>query len=231
MKLLSVGNDAKTVKGEKLGYLTGIQYLAPAMASGVNTCPNASEGCKAVCLFTAGFGGIYKAVNEGRINRTKLFFSNRAEYGKQLVKEISALIKRGAKAKMKVACRLNGTSDLAWESIKFDGKNIMEIFPDIQFYDYTKSSARALRHANGELPANYHLTFSRSESNQADVEKVLAAGGNVAVVFRESLQAEYLGKQIVNGDESDLRFNDPRNVVVGLKQKGKAKTDASGFVI
>ncbi len=231
MKLLSIGNDAKTVKGEKLGYLTGIQYLAPAMASGVNTCPNASAGCKAACLFTAGFAGVYKTVNEARIKRTKFFFSNRAGYGSQLITEISALIKRAAKEKMKCAVRLNGTSDLAWESIKFNGKSIFEHFPAVQFYDYTKSPARALRHANGELPANYHLTFSRSESNQADVEKVLAAGGNVAVVFREKLQSEYLGKQIVNGDESDLRFNDPRNVVIGLKQKGKAKIDASGFVI
>ena len=231
MKLLSIGSDAKTVKGEKFGVMTGIQYLAPANVSGFNTCPNASEGCKAACLFTAGFAGVYATVNKARIEKTLFFFQNRAEYGKQLLKEIAALVKKAAKANLIPAVRLNGTSDLAWESIKFDGKSVMEHFPTVQFYDYTKSADRAKRHAAGQLPANYHLTFSRSESNQAEVLEVLAAGGNVAVVFRDSLPKECLGKLVIDGDESDLRFNDPKGVIVGLKQKGKAKSDNSGFVV
>lgn len=55
-KLLSVSADAKTVKGNEYGYLTGILYLAPANLSGYEVCPKASDGCKAGCLFYAGFG-------------------------------------------------------------------------------------------------------------------------------------------------------------------------------
>lgn len=237
MKLLSIGHDAKTVKGEKFGYLTGIQFLAPANASGVmNTCPNASAGCKVACLYTSGFGGVYKTVNQARVNKTKFFFTNRVEYGRQLIREIQALITKAAKNNLIPAVRLNGTSDLAWESIKFDDKTILEHFPAIQFYDYTKSPARAARYAKGELPSNYHLTFSRSETNQADCENILALGGNVAVVFHvdkaSELPASYLGKPVIYGDESDLRFGDAKNVIVGLKHKGsKGKRDTSGFII
>lgn len=231
MKLLSIGADAKTIKGEKFGVMTGIQYLAPADVSGYNTCPNASAGCKAACLFTSGMAGAFASINKARTEKTLFFFQNRAEYGKQLVKEITALVKKAEKQGLTPAVRLNGTSDLAWESIQFDGKSVMEHFPAVQFYDYTKSAKRAKRHAVGEFPANYHLTFSRSESNQAEVLEVLSEGGNVAVVFRDTLPDTYLGKPVVNGDESDLRFNDAKGVVVGLKQKGKAKNDDSGFVV
>ncbi len=231
MKLLSIGADAKTVKGEKFGVITGIQYLAPADVSGHNTCPNASEGCKAACLFTAGMAGAFASVNKARTEKTLFFFRNRAEYGKQLVNEIAALVKKAKKKNLIPAVRLNGTSDLAWESIQFDGKSIMEHFPAVQFYDYTKSAKRAKRHAEGKMPANYHLTFSRSESNQAEVLDVIQSGGNVAVVFHDKLPATYLGKPVVDGDESDLRFNDAKGVIVGLKVKGKAKQDTSGFAV
>lgn len=231
MKLLSIGADAKTVKGEKFGVMTGIQYLAPADVSGHNTCPNASAGCKAACLFTSGMAGAFASINKARTEKTLFFFNNRAEYGKQLLKEIGALVKKAAKQNLTPAVRLNGTSDLAWESIQFDGKSVMEHFPSVQFYDYTKSAKRAKRHAEGKMPTNYHLTFSRSESNQADVVEVLNANGNVAVVFHDRLPATYLGKPVVDGDESDLRFNDAKGVVVGLKVKGKAKQDTSGFAV
>ncbi len=231
MKLLSIGADAKTIKGEKFGVMTGIQYLAPANESGHNTCPNASAGCKAACLFTSGMAAAFGSINKARTEKTLFFFNNRAEYGKKLLKEIAALVKAAKKKNLVPAVRLNGTSDLAWESIKFEGKSVMEHFPAVQFYDYTKSAKRAKRHAAGEMPSNYHLTFSRSESNQAEVVEVLNDGGNVAVVFRDELPATYLGKPVINGDESDLRFNDAKGVIVGLKQKGKAKVDASGFVV
>lgn len=231
MQLLSIGADAKTVKGQDFGVLTGIQYLAPSKESGFNTCYNASPGCIAACLYTSGMAQAFPAINKARIARTLFFFQNPKEYGAQLIKEITALIKKASKQNLIPAVRLNGTSDLVWEKIRFEGKTILEHFPAVQFYDYTKNPTRALRHAAGLMPANYHLTFSRSEANQNEVLQIMAAGGNVAAVFRNTLPATYLGRPVIDGDKSDLRFNDPKGVVVGLTEKGKAKSDESGFVI
>lgn len=224
--LLSVGADAKTRKGESSGYLTGILYLAPSNESGVmNTCPNASEGCRLACLYTAGMGR-FDNVKLARVNRTKQFKTNRAEFIKNIRNDV-ALLKAIAQSKgMIPAVRLNGTSDLPWE--KFD---IIQKFPDIAFYDYTKSEKRMNEYLAGKMPANYHLTFSRSESNHAAVERVIKKGGSVAVVFSGELPAKFIGRPVVSGDENDLRFLDGRGVVVGLTAKGKAKRDESGFVI
>lgn len=231
MKLLSTNNDAKTVKGTKLGILTGILYLAPSDESGVmNTCPNASAGCRAACLFTAGRGA-FPNVKNGRVNKTLRFHRDRDGFMLELVKDITALIRKAKKEQMAPAVRLNGTSDIAWESIKIDGKNLMEIFPDVQFYDYTKSAFRMLRYVNGQMPSNYHLTFSRAEDNQSAVDSILATTGNVAVVFRGALPATYGGRPVLNGDESDVRFGDVAGHIVGLIEKGRAKRDESGFVV
>ena len=183
MKLLSVGSDAKTIKGEKLGYFTGIQYLAPSNVSGViNTCPKASKGCRLACLFTAGRAGIFKKINEARIRKTLMFVNNRADYFKSLVKDINSLIKKAGKANFVPCVRLNGTSDIKWESEKIDTQTILEKFSNVTFYDYTKDFTRMMDFLSGKFASNYHLTFSRSESNQKQVEEVLKAGGNVAVV-------------------------------------------------
>ena len=233
MNLLSIGNDSKTVKGEKLGYLTGVQYLAPSNVSGViNTCPNASNGCREACLFTAGRAGVFKMINEARINRTVLFTNDITAYFDTLTKNITALINKATKNNLVPTVRLNGTSDIAWENYKrLDGKNVFEAFPHIQFYDYTKSFKRMMVYLNGKMPSNYHLTFSRSESNDAQCIEVLKNGGNVAVVFEKTLPSNYLGYNVVNGDLSDLRFSDEKNVIVGLKSKGKARNDTSGFMV
>jgi hypothetical protein len=115
----------------------------------------------------------------------------------------------------------------------------MEMFPHIQFYDYTKVTKRALAHAQGKLPKNYHLTFSLSEDNDSNARAVLGAGGNVAAVFHDlphavghgyHLVGGYLAERVTNGDDSDLRFLDLAGVIVGLKAKGKARKDTSGFV-
>jgi len=105
----------------------------------------------------------------------------------------------------------------------------MEAFPDVQFYDYTKIPARALKWARGDMPANYHVTFSASESNDDASRMVAMSGGNVAVVF-DQIPTSYYGRSVVDGDNSDLRFLDPVGVIVGLKAKGDAKRDDSGFV-
>ena len=236
-KLLSIGNDTKTVKGRKLDILTGVQYFAPHTQSGIaNLCPYASEGCAIACLFTAG-RGIFPNVREARIARTVFFQGNRSEYWQKLIKEIQALISKAQRENLTPAIRLNGTSDIVWERtpVAIDGvriaKNIMELFPTVQFYDYTKYP-----HAKrATLPENYDLTFSRSETNHSEVIENLAHGRRVAVVFdtkkTQALPIEYLGYPVIDGDITDVRFYDDSPVIVGLRAKGDAKDDSIGFVV
>lgn len=232
-KLLNNGN-AKTRKGEKLGWITYGLHLAPFNLSGFNVCSSASEGCAAACLNTAGRGAMSN-VQKARIEKTKKFFADKDAFVWQLAKEISNAIKLANKKGMKACFRLNLTSDLPWENIKVesDGKklSLMEIFPDAQFYDYTKHFKRAKAWADGEMPKNYHLTFSRSECNDSLCDVASKLGVNVAAVFRGSLPKNYKGLPVVDGDETDLRFLDGKNKIVGLVEKGLAKKDESGFVI
>ena len=229
MKLLTTAN-AKIRKGEKLGYQTFGIHLAPASLSGFNVCKDASAGCAASCLNTAGMGA-FSNVQLARIEKTKLFFKDKSLFMSQLIKEISSAIKSARNKNLVSTFRLNLTSDLPWEKIKLNGRNLFDMFPQCQFYDYTKSAERMTSFLNGEMPKNYHLTFSRSETNGAIAESILKSGGNVAMVFRKSLPARYLGAEVVNGDETDLRFLDGKGKIVGLVEKGKAKKDDSGFVI
>jgi hypothetical protein len=234
------GYSPKLNKGRARNYASAVLHLAPASLSGRNVCRWSSAGCRAGCLNTAGRGGILKAgettnnIQRARIARTDLFFADRPAFMAQLAGEIARHIRRAVRQGMTPAVRLNGTSDLPYERIRMsptDARTIFEVFPGVQFYDYTKSAARALTHAAGQGPANYHLTFSRSESNALEVGAILAAGGNVAAVFAKALPAEWNGSPVVNGDQDDLRFLDPSGVVVGLKAKGRARRDASGFVV
>jgi len=231
MKLLNSGNT-KTKKGEALGWVTYGIHLAPANASGYNVCQFASAGCRAACLNTAGRGQMPN-VQKARINKTRYFFQDKRGFMDQLAKEIESAIKSAERKNMKACFRLNLTSDLPWEAMRFyEGrkKSIVELFDGVQFYDYTKSAKRALQYTRGELPANYHLTFSRSESNEAQADLLQAAGVNVATVFRGRLPDSWQGFPVLDGDENDLRFLDRRRHVVGLIEKGLAKKDATGFV-
>lgn len=230
VKLLTTSNT-KIRKGEKLGFSTFGIHLAPSNLSGFNTCKDASAGCAAACLNTAGMG-VYSTVQNARIAKTRLFFSDKSAFMKQLVKEIAAAVKKANKNGMQAAFRLNLTSDLPWEKIRHDGKNIFELFPSVQFYDYTATLSRMSAFLAGEMPANYHLTFSRKENTPAAiVESVLRSGGNVAVVFRKSLPARAFDADVVNGDETDARFLDGKGKVIGLVEKGRAKKDLTGFVL
>lgn len=226
MKLLSTGNP-KLMKGEKKGYLSFVLHLAPADLSGKNTCPKATEGCKAACLNTAGRGGMYKtgettnAIQQARIRKTKMFFEQREQFLAQLEADIRLGIKQAEKKGMIPAFRLNGTSDISWEKY-----GIIEKFSEVQFYDYTKINNRKVKHLT-----NYHLTFSKADGNDMDVRVAASNGMNVAVVFKKELPATYIGREVVNGDDTDLRFLDPKGVIVGLKAKGKAKKDTTGFVV
>jgi len=219
MKLLTI-NNFKTVKGEKLGVLTGILYLAPAKISGYEVCPRRSAGCTAACLYTAGMGA-FSNVQQARINKTKMYFEDRPNFLFQLEKDIKALVKKANKLNMKPAIRLNGTSDINWMS-----SGIMDKFPDVQFYDYTKVSRRL----KDKIPTNYNITFSKSEDNNSECETALELGFNVAAVFK-NLPQQYMGRQVINGDETDVRFADGKGVVIGLTAKGRARKDLSGFVI
>jgi hypothetical protein len=235
MKLLSTGNP-KTLKGQSVGYNTYILHLAPASLSGYNTCPKATEGCKDACLNTAGRGGMFKkgettnVIQQARIRKTKMFYENRAQFMSLLLKDIELAIKQSKKLGLTPVFRLNGTSDLSWEKYEIlDGRNIFQMFPDIQFYDYTKVLGRKVKHLS-----NYHLTFSAADGNDLDVVRALNEGLNVATVFglkkSEPMIEQYNGLPVFNGDESDLRFLDPKGVIVGLYAKGKAKKDQTGFV-
>lgn len=230
-------NNFKTLKGEKYGYLTYILYMSPATdnTKGINLCPHASAGCASACLFTSGFGGMYEKVANGRRNKTEWWLHNRKTFLERLDKELAGIAKKQTD-NQRVCIRLNGTTDIPYEKYQVrDGKNIFELYPDIQFYDYTKNPVRF----DGELPANYHLTFSRSEENELVALSLLARGVNVAIVFNK-LPDTYMGYRVINGDENDLRFLDENGVIIGLKYKrstGKggelvnAEAYQSGFVI
>lgn len=223
MKLLSA-NNTKIKKGEKLGWKTLGLSLAPASLSGKQLCPHRSKGCELACLNTAGMGA-FSNVQEARIKKSKFLIQQRDAFLSALNKEIANAERTATRRNGKLAIRLNVLSDLPWQNL-ID----MNKFSGVQFYDYTPNPQRMIQFLRGELPPNYHLTFSRKENNQAVVELIASMGGNVAVVF-DKLPDTYLGKRVIDGDDTDLRFLDDKNVIVGLKAKGKGKKDDSGFVV
>lgn len=242
MNLLNIDANAKTIKGQKVGYITGVLYLAPYDVSGFNVCAMSElAGCRETCLFVQGRAGIsagsktftapnglvYKDNNiiRARIKRTEMFHRNREAFLTQMEKEINALIRKGKRVNLIPTVRLNGTSDIRWENIKFEnGDTLFTRFPEIQFYDYTKINNRK------NIPSNYHLSWSYSAANPR-YTKGMPNNMNAVAVFNGGLPETFLGKKVVDGDENDLRFLDEKGIVVGLKAKGSAKKDTSGFVV
>ena len=225
-KLLSTANP-KIQKGTKMGYLSFILHLAPADLSGKEVCPKRTVGCTAACLNKAGRGGMFRkgentnTIQKARIRKTEYFFNNRADFMLDLVADIRKAIKFAERKGLIPVFRLNGTSDLSWE--KYDaipGQNIFEMFPTVQFYDYTKVLGRK----TAQYP-NYHLTFSKADGNDSDVAEALLQGMSVVAVYDE------IPEGVPSADETDLRFLDPKGIMLGLKAKGPAKKDYSGFVI
>ena len=221
MILLGLGNP-KTSKGESLGWLTGILHLAPGSLSGFNVCPMASAGCLAACLNCAGRGAM-DLIQRARIAKTVRWFEDRPAFIVDLYRDVEALVRKAKREGLRPCVRLNGTSDIPWERVL---PQVFTDFPAVQFYDYTKRPGR------WELPSNYHLTFSRSETNGREARHELEHGHNVAVVF-DLIPASlaYKGFPIFEGDDSDLRFLDPPGHIIGLTAKGPAKHDLSGFVV
>ena len=226
-KLLSTANP-KIQKGTKLGYLSFILHLAPADLSGRETCPKRTAGCTAACLNTAGRGGMFKRgentnmIQKARIRKTQYFFNNRAEFMADLVSDINKAIRFAERKGLTPVFRLNGTSDLSWEkyTVPSTGQNIFEYFSFVQFYDYTKVLGRKVSQYK-----NYHLTFSKADGNDSDVAEALFQGMSVVAVY------DKIPAGVPSADETDLRFLDPKGVMLGLKAKGRAKKDYSGFVI
>jgi hypothetical protein len=227
-KLLSTANP-KIQKGTKMGYLSFILHLAPATLSGKETCPKRTVGCTAACLNTAGRGGMFKKgentnmIQKARIRKTNYFFDNRDAFMTDLANDINKAIRFATKQGLTPVFRLNGTSDLSFEKYEvpgYAGMNIFEIFKDIQFYDYTKVLGRKVKHLE-----NYHLTFSKADGNDSDVAEALLQGMSVVAVY------DKIPAGVPSADETDLRFLDPKGIMLGLKAKGRAKKDYSGFVI
>jgi hypothetical protein len=247
-RLLTPGNP-KTEKGKGAGYWTFILHLAPASLSGWNVCPMATQGCKAACLNTAGRGGImgghgiltaadvaagiHNTIQKAHIRKTRAFFQHRDAFMTVLAADIARAIGKAKAAGYKPVFRLNGTSDIRWETINVpsSGRNIFETFPAVQFYDYTKIANRR------GLPRNYALTFSLADGNETKASAALANGMNVAAVFRDKARVAvavangFLGFPVANGDETDLRFLDPAGHVIALYAKGNVRKDTSGFVV
>ena len=233
MSLLAISSDSKTTKGQKFGYMTGILYLSPFTISGTNLCPMAEKAkCFEACLNTAG-RGVMNSVQKGRLRKAALFNNDTQSFMMELAKDIRALIRKADREGFIPLVRLNGTSDIRWEGKHFrlDGKlvTIFEVFPSLQFYDYTKISNRK------NIPENYDLTYSYSgvAGYQRYVSIAVENHMRIAVVFRDrkKIPSVFLDMECIDGDDSDLRHLDPSGVVVALYAKGHARKDNSGFVV
>lgn len=222
--LLAIGNDAKTIKGEKYNVLTGIMYLAPANLSGTNLCSmHALARCGDACLNTAGRGAI-STIQQQRLAKTRFYLDHTDDFIALLHKNIGSLVRKAHRIGAKPMVRLNGTSDIMWER---KHPELFDRWKHVQFYDYTKIPTRR------DLPKNYHLTWSYSgvPGYAKYLPVALQNGMNVAVVFRSTPPESWAGLPVINGDDSDVRPYDPDGVIVGLTAKGPAKRDTTGFVV
>ena len=243
---IRAGGNAKTVKGDKAGkYQTAIMYLAPHKASLMgNVCAMAETAkCIEACLYGQGRARFTPSINPARVRKTQRYFADRSAFVAELVRDLEKFVRHCKRHGVKPACRLNGTSDIPWETAhpcmrkgkRFE--SLFAAFPTVTFYDYSKIAKRARK----ALPANYSLTLSYSAANPAYADSIISTardtGSNVAVVFRTKAQRDsymesgWNGLSVINGDLTDMRFLDPRGVIVGLYAKGTSKRDMSGFIV
>jgi hypothetical protein len=228
--MLRLDGSTKVIKGNRLGFRTAILYLAPYRMSGMNVCANAALAeCHKPCLNTAGRGAM-TSVQLSRLRKTLFLFQHKEAAVAMIKRDVARFEARSAKHGWILLVRLNGTSDVRWENY-----GIIQAFPNVQFYDYTKLANRR------GIPANYDLTFSYSglPAFQSQVKIAIDAGMRIAVVFRNravvedmlTAKASFLGLPVVDGDDTDVRHIDPMGSAVALYAKGLAKNDHSGFVV
>jgi hypothetical protein len=221
-------SSAKTIKGQKIGYLTAICYLVPD----AKLCPFAIQaGCFDGCLKSAGRGA-FNSTQRARAAKTSFFYENRRAFMLSLCADIWTHKRRAANLGLIPLVRPNGTSDIAFENIQIDGKTIFQIFADVQFYDYTKHPSRNL---DGKTAGNYDLTYSFSAITPKTISiKGLTNTANqrTAVVFqnRADIPETFRGWTVIDGDDTDVRHIEPVGVVVALYAKGKARKEKNGFV-
>lgn len=241
MRLLSLSNP-KTRKGEKENHLTAILHLAPASLSGFNVCRYAGA-CKAPCLNTSGLGGIYKSIQDARVRKTRLLFEDRETFNAQLRADLELLRDSARSNSLDPCARLNGTSDLPWHRMKLgeDLSPMAAFAGSITFYDYSKAPIVSLIDWIKKIGLQYHITASldAGEDSEKNALAALALGVSVAVPFALPRSAPMPDSwtfptgerfRVIDGDVTDYRPGDPQGVLVGLRAKGKARKDLSGFV-
>lgn len=220
-RLLS--SSAKIKKCESVGFLARVLYLT----SGV-FCPAATKGCRTNCLGHTSGRMAFPTHARARDSRTALFIENRQLFLRRLRAELTLLETDALQYGLTPAVRLNGTSDLPWERID---PELFADFSNIQFFDYTKLYRRVLDFSECTFPTNYHLTFSVDAHTVRQAQDILHRGGTVAAVFWPNLPTNWWGFPVIDGDLHDARFLDPQGVVVGLRAKGLARVDTTGFTI
>jgi hypothetical protein len=220
--------SAKTVKGEKIGYLTAIVYLKPS----IKICPHSKlAGCLNPCLQSAGRGA-FNSVQAARESKTRFYHENQQAFLLSVAADIWSLLNTAKNRGLTPLVRLNGTSDIPYENLEvMDNKNIFQLFPEVQFYDYTKHPSRKIE---GKTPGNYDLTYSYSglTPEKVTIKGILnPSNSRVAVVFQSQrdIPSTFKGWTTIDGDNTDVRHIEPKTVVVALYAKGKAKNDNSGF--
>ena len=236
-----LGTSHKVALSENVGVLTSVLYLSPASESGRNLCPSSTAGCRAACLGHSSGKMVFPTHKAARIRKSLQLQNERSEFLNAIRRDIAALVRKATRENLQAAVRLNGSSDIGWESI---APELFAEFPEVHFYDYTKrfdrmrrslveSQTREFPVDSRGWPPNYRLTFSRSGENDAQCADVIAMGGNVAVVFATAseIPSEYQGTPVISGEAHDYRYGDARGVIVGLKARGKALRDTSGFVV
>lgn len=231
-----VNSSAKLLKNGKIsGQHTYGLYLSPAEVSGYNVCSHSTPECRMGCLATSGRAAMdiisgKNKVGTSRNKKTRLFFEDREFFMKWLIAEISVVKETAIKSNYGFSVRLNCTSDIDWANVRIDGKNVFEIFPDVNFYDYTKNHRKFI-----DKPSNYHLTYSYTGRNWITCKSLLSKGINVAMVFNVKSETElplrYKGYVVINGDATDYRIDDSKGVIIGLKWKRIANREAQNYVL
>jgi hypothetical protein len=218
-----LGGTTKSVKHRKAGKygeLTYSLYLAPAKTSGYEVCPGRTAECAEVCLNESGMNTMVRndkgdMINDSRITKTRLFFEHRDFFMKWMIAEIKSAQCKAIRMTYAFSIRINNTSDISPEEFQLNGVNILQMFSEVQFYDYTKVASRI--ELMKKYP-NYDITYSYTGYNLTECQKMLLNKIRVAVVFK-LVPENFMGYKVIDGDKYDMRYKDDEAVIIGLKYK------------